>query len=61
MLTVIVVVDSHISRRCVHDIIKVCRERFLVARRQQAALFLQLCNQLQGDKSQLQQRGYSCF
>lgn len=53
MLTFIVVVDSHVSRCCVHDLIKVCRERFLVAGRQQVALFLQLCNQLQGDEREI--------
>lgn len=48
ILTIIIIVDSHITRCCVHDLIRVCREGFLVAQRQQVALFLKLSNQLHG-------------
>lgn len=49
ILTIIIIVDSHISRCCVHDLSWVCRERLLVAQWQQVALFLELSNQLQRD------------
>lgn len=49
ILTIIIIVDSHISRCCVHDLSWVCRERLLVAQWQQVALFLELFNQLQRD------------
>ncbi len=53
MLTIIIVVDSHISRCGVHDFIRICRESCLVARWQQAALFLELSNQLQGHENEI--------
>lgn len=48
MLTVVIVEDSHIPGGCVHDLIGLCRQCFLIVGRQQVALFLQLPNQLYG-------------
>lgn len=48
LLTIIIIVDSHVSGCCVHDLIRLCRQGFLLAQRQQVALFLELSNQLQG-------------
>lgn len=60
MLTIIIVVDSHVSGCCVHDLFRLCRESFLVARRQRVALFLELSNQLKRDENEtsLEQRAY---
>lgn len=46
ILTIIIIVDSHVSWSCVHDLVSVCRESFLVTRWQRAAFFLELSNQL---------------
>lgn len=57
MLTIIVIVDPHISCCGVHDLIRVCGEGFLVARWQQVALFLQLSNQLRTKVNQMKTNG----
>lgn len=53
MLTIIIIVDAHVSRCCVHDLVRICRKSFLVGRWQEVALFLQLSNQLQGHGNEI--------
>lgn len=46
MLTIVVVVDSYISRSRVHDLVGVCGESLLVTRWQWTAFVLEFSNQL---------------
>lgn len=41
-LTLVIVIDSHVPRRGVHELVGLGGQRRLVARRQKAALLLQL-------------------
>lgn len=53
-LTVIIIVDSHVPCRRVHDVIRFCRQRVLVAQRQQVTFLLQFFNQLQEQETKAQ-------